>query len=32
VEALKLKGYRVLDAGDGGEALRLAQGAATSTC
>ncbi len=27
VEALKLKGYRVLDAGDGREALRLAQGA-----
>jgi len=27
VESLKLKGYRVLDAGDGREALRLAQGA-----
>jgi two-component system, cell cycle sensor histidine kinase and response regulator CckA len=27
IEALKLKGYRVLDAGDGREALRLAQGA-----
>jgi two-component system cell cycle sensor histidine kinase/response regulator CckA len=27
MEALKLKGYRVLDAGDGREALRLAQGA-----
>jgi two-component system, cell cycle sensor histidine kinase and response regulator CckA len=27
MESLKLKGYRVLDAGDGREALRLAQGA-----